>query len=67
LLQARKHLNVIDEKRKLALLLAGKNLDVNGRQFFLEFRSETRCAGLVSSGCAIQNLHFHRPDPFSSG
>ena len=45
----------------------GKNLDFDGRQFFLEFRSETRCAGLVPSGCAILNLHFHRPDPFSSG
>jgi len=59
LLQARENQRVIDKHRKLAFLLAGENLNLDGLNLFLQFRSETRCAGLVSSGSAILNFDHH--------
>jgi hypothetical protein len=63
-LQSGKDLRVIDQHGEFAFLLAGNNLHRDGRQLFLQFRSETRCAGLVPSGGAIDNLDRHLFLPF---
>ncbi len=62
--QPGKNLCVIDQYGELAFLLTGDDFHHNISQFFFEFRSETRCAGLMPSGCAIDNLDVHLFLPF---
>ncbi len=64
LLQAGKNLRIIDHYRKFAFLLASGDHHLDRWQFFLQFRSETRCARLVPSGGAIDNLDCHLELPF---
>lgn len=64
LLQAGKSASIIDKDRKLAFFLTGHRFDIDVRHFFLQFGSETRCAGLVPSRGAIDNFNLHLLIPF---
>lgn len=64
LFQAGKLLFFIDVNGEFTFLRAGHRFNIDVLHFFLQFGSETRCAGLVPSRSAIDNFNLHLLIPF---
>ncbi|MDW7758157.1 MAG: hypothetical protein SCH72_10775 [Desulfuromonadales bacterium] len=62
--QTGKLLGFINENGEFTFLLADHHLNIDRRQAFLQFRSETRCTGLMPSRRAINNFNLHCTNPF---
>jgi len=59
LLQTGEDLHLIHEHGKLTLLRTNRNGHVGTVQLLLQFGSETRCPGLLPSGCAVLDCDLH--------